>query len=468
MTYYKGEIVQNPIFEKDYLDVFVSSNGIILDNNDFYNNIFSKAKEKEKEVLTSFFAKKLSDEEIIDKDVLKIIAKYYNKKPSYQTTISIIFELLFDNDGNMYGKEVNTNAIFPVVSTKGYEAQTELSYLSCYIEDSIKGHMMFKDVTTSSQHLLHNNDYYVTTYSFDGGKSLDIKSTKTNVEVRVIRDKINKYHLTLRPIYRHTNMLRFDAPILLISPATQLEFNNNTTIHMMGYSSRIHSYREKSNSNVFKVDPTKLIYSDNKKPENRLNVLNLIDEVELLLIKIQELDSKSYEEYNKEYQDILNNNNNNNNNNLGIDYPQLLQNLINKLNHCINSIYTSNNFIEYLDKLVDDNIYDCELRLDNINFIINKFYQLFNEIPFNLSKNIYSRICSLYVIFLLHNKDLAPFLINSNKFIKDNIKMIYISLYNLDKANLLNDFYTLDEVDINNMIKLIDCVSLNNKKEIKK
>lgn len=461
MAIYNGFIVGEPDFQNDTIEV-LASNGRILDNNKFYNLVYRKATKEERMVLDNYFSNQHIDADINDNEVSKIINKYYHIDSTYHKKTPIVFELFYDNDGNMYGKELSNNRIFPVLKQNGYNYSLECERRSGIVQ--VDGRKYF----TKGQ---NQNIYYSDSDKFSfmhsdkiDGNAYVIESHNYKINYRVKEQEIVYHKLTLKPILIHTNKAYFNAPIILDKPATNediIEYNNSPNI---GRRNRIINA---SRTNTFKVDPEKLIYPANKgdKP-TRSEILNLIDNIELLLNRLFNLNNDLYNKYYEKYRKIITNNTNSN---IAIDYQKELNNLVNEIEEAIKYIYSNKEFVDYLDKIINDNIIDFKLNLNDINNITNKFYDYVMVYSIDVISAINNRIGILYFLYLTNNKYDINHLMNDNPYIKDNLKIIYVVMSNLARKGYLDNFHELSEITINSLSELIfnSYLTINDKNNIK-
>ena len=219
MTYYKGLIIDNRLLKQyDNYEVIGCKYPNEINASIECLNISSENEENLKKLINQkiFIYDSYSDLLIEDKELIKYfdtylkeenkkIVKQINNSSNNGTTIPIVYELVKDKDGNLFGRELYTKELFPIYNSKCekfnyYISSREISLkkiegvFKCYIKSvpAINVSSMLKCGNFIVKHQVANlNDYNTYMNKFKENKLF--KKINELKEIERYKEKIIKY-----------------------------------------------------------------------------------------------------------------------------------------------------------------------------------------------------------------------------------------------------------------------------------
>lgn len=405
-VYYKGNLIKKINLEKNEIGELVYSNG----------KIFYICNNNSPESLKNFFR---YNHEFLTKVSYNIKASEILHLFNIKThSNQIIFEIVKDINGNLFGKEIITNNLFPILNKDNFNLN---------INFKIQEQKIFIDeyhMNLSYQNIEKIGDFL-----------LDIPNNPNSIEPankNEVMDYLNQY----KKGFRHEHKLnKFREKMNILS--NQTIYNQENII--------------KEKENIPKLQPSKETL--------------IMENIEFLLLKLKNENLDSYLILNKEYQDILNQNE------ILTTKPLILQTLISleaKIETCFfNTKRNIISLLEYIKNLIYDYLNDKE-----INITLEELFKL-NDLFIKqkdnyslINQRIFQRNISILYFFKLYElKDNLNIEQLNNTYIVDNLKTIVMVIYTLNEENILKYNYYLDlnNILLDNVISLIKNISFINK-----
>ena len=312
--------------------------------------------------------------------ILKELTYYFedNSRINFE---NIIYEIVEDTDGNLYGKEILTNLLFPLYSKR-----------------------------TTEFYFCLNNDY----------------------------------RLECRDISKNDNMARF-AYILYTDGVASINDVNKYLEHKNnGYGADEFEEKIKFyyNENVFAKE---IVLKEIEPLEKQNEITKLMEEIEYALELIKQFNKNLYYNLLSEYGELnLKENCNNFQHYTGVkkEFSQLLSKI--KLSLLVKE-ENNESIIDFLNSIIEayfNKIFNDDNK-DNINLIdIDNFTDMFlkskDKYPYSIQRQVLKKISLVYVLFLKLNSDNINLESLENSYFNDNKKTILLNISVLSELGIVN------------------------------
>lgn len=439
-----------------------------------------------------------NEKQELDKKVISLFSETPNNVSGYP----IIFEKLYDEDGNEYGKELLSGSVFPINNKFSsydvnyslrnpdekiyYEADTEKGYTLKKEYMGAQGYYYyFVDFDGNAIKIL-KDDYYTIKNMWTGEKKEVYFNNKFHNFV--VCDEPFYFNICLIPKIIFPSNQRVDYCLSGEKIASELEVNNYLNKFSYGFRKKRNRLEYEGKINYFassnylgEVNFVSGNIVNNRVSEGALT--HEMQELEFLLFRLKSVSPEDYDILNKEYLKILNQNDNELHiHTLSLNSIIALQNRANLAYMCHGG--NSKSIIAYLESQVDlylENYNDGEiektkLTLSDLDKLSSNFLNSKNSYTIK-EQNAILRCLSLLYFFEIHeNKDILNSNDLKNSYVADNIKRILVIIGVLhdcgvikDIPNSLYDISNLDEfLDFIKEIKLSDLINETGNQLIKK
>lgn len=353
---------------------------------------------------------------ITDTKLLKIIDKadfeYYFENNNKLK--KIIFEIIENEDGNLYGKEYITGLLFP------------------------------------------------------------LRDENENQKVVYECDEDENHKITIQLKFTDDNLAKFKIVLLINDVANINEIENYKNKYKTKWAKE--KIRKKLlkiyNENVFKKE---IIEKKDKIFETQSELTKIMEDIEYLLSILKSKDEVTYKRYSEKYNNIMNSKYFDDK--LLKKELLKLTSEIKLTSMIINSTnleeYLNNSVKNYLDKLLNNittieeiSIYD----LDKINELFLKYKDIYD---IQYQRNILKKISLLYLLIVKNNIDNFSEKDFNESYFKHNLKSIILNISILGDLGIINNNKTIDisiEPNISNILNIIKKIEFNsyNEEHIKK
>lgn len=449
-------------FMEKYRNLRYPEKDIIRDFFLFYNDLNDGQKKKGISILSEMF-----------KDA--VLSKYYSNNSE-----NVIYEIIVDVDGNLYGKEILTGAIFPIISKRIIEVSdkyNDVTFLSKTNDDDLYcicdygvGRLTFK------------NKYGLTLYV----DPKDYKYSSTSLYTRNCVGHESEFcekkyghriEISIGVTFPFSNLERGECYIENTSSANEVEINKYKKMHQDKkrlFGKAINTWKERiieySKTNVFKGDI--LPKKEEEKPK-RISMdkdSNLMSNIEYLLLKLKNHNEELYKKYHDEYDNLLSNSTNMQ----VIPITNSLESIKAKIEFALEfnknggmniSTYLNNKKCEYLDNILNNSDIKTALTIKELDKIMELFLKIQYEFDLTTRRNVIHDISLLYILELYENKDIINEFDLDNSYINDIIMSIIVTLNSLKELGLIeNDDLIIDLADD---LKLSDILEIIKKMQFK-
>lgn len=357
---------------------------------------------------------------ITDEELLKVLRKIYKicSKQIPLNSTSIIYEKVKDVDGNIYGKEILTNRLFPLRNDD-----------------------------------MANEEFF---YNIDNNRCIERRLT-------FINNNMAKFAFIISP----------DEVASINEVNEYLEIANNQKELTKHNKEITQIYQE----NVFNKEIV-LEKAEILEPQNEIT--KIMENIEFVLNTLKHRNEKLYKKHNIQYEKVCNFSNNSNNY-VEPDKQELLNILSNiKLSFLLNQ-ENCDNIIDYLNLLITtylNKLINNEIDFNDVNAMdIENFTDLFlkskNNYTIQEQRLILTKISMLYLLVAKTNIDNINISSLENSYFKDNTKTIILNICALKELGLIdvniND-NSIEDFSIENVLNIIGSIEFNKfeKESIKK
>lgn len=433
-----------------------------------------------------------NEKQELDKKVMNI----FNETPNNLSGYPIIFEKLYDEDGNEYGKELLSGSVFPINNKfSSYDVNYSENKMERVYYDIDNDKMYFLLRTIDKNYLVDTNSGKHE-LNHDDAVALDYASIYRVEEVYFDRKNHNmvlcnepfSITIILSPKMAFSPDKRVDYCLSGEKIASELEVNNYLNKFSYGFRKKRNRLEYEGKINYFassnylgEVNFVSGNIVNNRVSEGALN--HEMQELEFLLFRLKSVSPEDYDILNKEYLGILNQNDTGLHiNTLSLTSIIALQNRANLAYMCHGG--NSKSIIAYLESQVDlylENYNDGEiektkLTLSDLDKLSSNFLNSKNSYTIK-EQNAILRCLSLLYFFEIHeNKDILNSNDLKNSYVADNIKRILVIIGVLhdvgiikDIPNSLCDISNLDEfLEFIKEIKFNDLINETGNQLIKK
>lgn len=337
----------------------------------------------------------------------------------------IIYEIIEDKDGFLYGKELITGLLFPILNN------TNDKYI--YFEDGFS-ERLDKVITYTNKNMAR------------------IGCTIENKEVASI-NRINEY-------------------IIEATGESKKDKNKRKKFE--------EELRLRYNENVFKNE---IIEKKKEEPKEQSEINKLMENVEYVLCSLKQYNWNLYSKYNKVYKETcdkyLNTQNLINYDYLKKELSDLMLSI--KLN-LIMCKYSCTNVLDYLNIIISEYLTNFESNKTNVNpdvkniniNEIDKITEMFltdkESYNFQMQRDILRKISLLYLLVIKNNIDKYTLEQLENSYFKDNLKSIVLNIDALKDTNIITNKQDLDlneNLSISKVLEIIKNIKFNIKEENK-
>ncbi len=315
--YYTGSLISVEDIKSTEYNLYFC-NGKYIDCDQHLKPFYNRNDVKKFDILI----KTIMDNKLrINNEVLNILKDILKEKViSYNMHENIIFELIEDQKGNLYGKELSTGLIFPIADNKKNEIlDASIQQWNFMGQIDFQDHGDYKyyhnDPNVSSSHYYDSNGNCLIQLSlhFDDWYECNLAKSRSTLDCKKISGYRLKFYCKTLPY--HNNCLRGDVFIVNDGYANEMEIDEYKKYHMVkgffrrsiakNYQSIFHSLAK---CNIFKEEiiPKKEIIKEKEKIDDEAIIL---EEIELLLIKLKNYNIELYNKYQSEYNELLDSSN---------------------------------------------------------------------------------------------------------------------------------------------------------------
>ena len=479
-------------------DVSIDSDGNICDDNEEFYKYYQSLNGEQQEAVTKYFSNtNIQCREEVESILFEFVK---DKLLKARKGVWILYEEVVDVDGNKYGKEYLTDRLFPIpnkitgdVKGKSKTKQKKgffgvkkgspsegLKRFYVYGRDRLR-YLKFIDnssnVYYSRVKTISKGDGHFGLYdSFDDSCG-DECDTIRKEKYRVYERDVTTYRVKIGVKFNHENMNRLEVALLKdheeyandrdVSRYRGMENWNN------GLSSR---FRKLSGYNNFKKD----VIEDDPNKKRNSKMLDLINDIETVLLRIKIVNIPLYEELYGEYQSIINEDNL-----VETDKYKKLEKFYNNMKDSFMLSNDGEKALELLDKYINIMIQDIRnktysgVSIEYLTEMHSEFLNNEDKYDFKYVQKINSRLNILYFLYVYNRKLFDGNLDNISKsYIPSCIKgIINVSqaLYNIGViefpgkvANLYNTLTYKDEYNnLDWLFEFMDYVKFKDVEKVK-
>ncbi len=432
MTYYKGLII-NTNYLKEYTYIYLDSIGYSYNPyqveeirlfESIFKNINKASIDNLKKIILNSIKHDDNNVEIMDKEIIqrfnkicnisnqKAIQEINNISHLLGTVYSIVYELVKDNEGNLFGREIYTKELFPILNSK-----------------------------------CESFDYFI---KIEGKNDYN-------------------FNLEIKPKVVVSSLLKCDNIIVGHKVADLNDFNKyinqfrGKRIFKYHEENDIERYKQKiikiANGNVFKEDfdleenlPKKEIVREKQSLET-----SLMEDIEFNLMKLKDVNKELYLEYKNKYEIILKEDVNREK--LALLLGEIEYSIIFKKRNVESILDFINNLKEeYLNNFINNtgNKTDTDLKkLDKISELFLRIKDKFNLLD---QRKVLRNIAFLYLMEVYENKDIISIEELENSYFSSNLKSIIIWINNLIEEDIIECDYLVSLRDDLNVEIVFDCI----------
>lgn len=480
MTQYKkGCLIyeKNKIICSGDIDIYFSEEGYIMD---CYDNIFHKkfyeSDEKTQNDITLFLKKRIEGN-LKEKKVVRVQDKIrsitdelFEKLEPPETNAEVIYELITDENNNLYGKELMTGLLFPI---------SEFSYqLSIYNTDE---YTIFYTAKDRAFDFVERYPYGAARDSNDELHLLDrqgrINGIKISDEKKII------FHLKLKRelVPHHNNLVDNPENVLIKESGIALEFYKEnyqrkfeSLFGKLNLKNFQHHLEKMASGNTFKNE---IVIREEETPKEVIlldqdNFSKHMETIEYLLLKLKKTDIDLYNKYQKEYNELLNNSEDTLN-----MQPLTIESLATLEANIEFGLYfgknsSSENILkdleklkqEYLENIMNERKEKTKLTIKDLDKISELFLNVKDQYNPVDRRKILKNIALLYLMEVYENADIISIEELNNSYFKNNLKTIMICIESLIELNLINSSIYIDlnnEPTLENIFYIIRNIKFN-------
>lgn len=431
--YYKGNLINFNNVKNLYFNYDATKEA------DFSNE---EAESLHRIIKNHFMYDKKIEEEITDEIAIKKLSNL-SLLPHSDNLLkeTIIFEIIEDENGIKFGKEIYTKKLFPLIDEK-----------------NIKKSFFLTKVGVDNSHISH---YY-----------------SASVGLR-------NYEYTIKTIFNITNNVIVSAKIILYNPICNVANQNEINDYLSKFKThKLFSKNEKenkkkineiinlSNENVFKNEIIEK--KEEKKEREQQDKLTLhMEKIEYLLLKLDKINHNIKEEKQEKYNKLLNDYDNSlTTSPLNTETLKMLEAEI-EFAIKYNS-KSENNILDTLDNIIDEyNTSNTTNRtINDIDELVRLFLQMKTNYSPIVQRNVIEKFALIYIYEIYENKDEITIEQLKDSYINDILTSILICLNKMiDNNEIENNIIIKLEGDIT-IDYIINCIKeikfIKNKELIKK
>ena len=338
----------------------------------------------------------------------------------------IIYELVSDKDGNLFGKELYTNELFPIYSSKSQKFNYKI------IVEQVKGHSWSK--------------YFLEIYPDIYISSL-LKCGQIIIKHRVADKNDVEYYLNMfnqKGLFKKKNIKakeKFKQRIICLA-----------------------------NENVFKEDFSLEKKETKVKPLEKQSIeTTLMEDIEYNLVNLKNIDENLYREYRSKYERLLNSFITKES--LALLLGEIEFSLIFKKQNVENILEVINNLKrEYLDNFLNKSGNKTELDLRKLDKINELFLKIKSKYDYKSQRSVLLNLAFLYFLEVYENKDTIDINDLNNSYFKTHLKSIIMLINLLIEYGIIECSYIINLRDditseiVLDVIKSIKFMNIDNEK----
>ena len=471
--YYKGELFNIQNVGTNHCTIFICNDKIVYYKDDFKNILKTISSDKVARLIKSINR----DSNLVNKDSLiaNLDDMFYNV--NYFLTNScyreIIYELIEDEKGNLYGKELISGSIFPIV-TKVVKKYTNLELepwkFLCYQYNS---NICLYETTINSDNFIRTDKYNDRIYHTVGVQHYDgLYSVYTELDSYVgDYQKVIGYKLEIAFTHRfsHDNLLRGEVFLQEDGYANihdieeyRKRYHDKKTFFGKVKNDFVQEMKEKEKLNVFK----EIIVPKNEekiiKHETVDGLVKLMEEIELLLLKLKNYNPDLYAKYIDKYNKMLEDDSKNlktvpitKGSLEGLKAEIMMSFYFNHDNGMDIFEYLDNLKKKYLLNILDGEEEKTKVTISDLDKMTELFLKMQNEYSIVNKRKIMRNIALLYLFELYENKDNLDNLNLENSYLNDNLVSVLICLNTLKELDLIESDVL---INLNSDIQLEDVI----------
>ena len=491
--YYKGNIINIkelpkynyslniariiPRYEESYRLLGNTSHNAFL----YYKKYSSRDLKKLVGLMERIMSYDVIDEE--KKELDNTMIKIFN--PVFDNSVSgypIIYEKLYDQEGNQYGKELITGSIFPI---KNKYSNFDVSY------SSIKMQKVYYDLDNNMGYIFSSKDMYDYLIDFEGNKYIIYDGEKIRylwqADVKEIFFDSKNHNMTVcdnpysfnicissKIIFPKSQRVEYllGGEIL----ANELEVNNYINRFETGFyrRKRKRQYEDKIKNYALSnyLGDINFVLNEDivKNRVSESNITKEMQELEFLLYKLKSVSKDDYELLYKEYNELLNQNEDELHlNSLSINSIVLLQNKASLAFMCHGGnskqiiAYLENQVNNYLVNYNNGSLDKTEISIKDLDRLSEYFLNGKNSYTIKEQNEILRCLSLLYFFEIYENRNVLNSNDLSNSYIADNIKRILVIIDILHEEGIIksvpNSLYMIKSSD--ELLEFIQGIELN-------
>lgn len=350
----------------------------------------------------------------LSSDELQIINKFLNKNK--KNTYSVIYEIVTDQNGCIYGKELLSGLLFPINEYANYLSKSSFEIGYSYGENYSRD--CYLNQTTECHHANYEH----------------IKFVITDHKVATQND-LDNYRERYTKSFNHKHKLKKHLKLLSNS-----------------YKSNVFSNTPVIDEFTLPLEPT---------PESLL-----MDNIEYLLLKLSNYNQELSNKYMVEYQNLLTDNSSlkvmpANTTSLKLLEHKIKLALSGDKGNALNIIDYLNNLCKtYLESFLTNNSSSTKITLEELDKLYENYLIISSDFSLPAQRNISRNFTLLYLLEIKENISTINITDLSNSYVSKNLKSFLITIDALNSLNLIEPisidlFHQLTIENIINMISQI-------------
>ncbi len=483
--YYKGKLFNKNAINTTSTNILVANNMIAYLNDNRFNGKFKSLTDEERKIIDEFFSNLENSNIEIDNNLKIILKKILPEFNICNNTLDIIYELIEDEDGNYYGKELITGNIFPIAFNKDIvinypidnskmEVYTDFSRnMIINTQNNLKRNDSFYDQFKREfiyNKLFDENNYQLIEYSE--------KAIAKNKHIRTV-GYFKKVNGTLFKVYNTYNIIfsnleRGEYYIENDTIANNIEINKYQRKYKDSFMNQkrkkfIDYLNDCANKNVYKKEiiPKK----EEKELLEKDDLTKIMERISCHLLRLKDYSEPCYNKYNNIFNELIQQDENQ----LKIPITKTgLESLEAAIMMCFKFDKKSGNNIlsyleykkmEYFDNLFNNNK-NTSLSINDIDKIMELYLKMQKEFEISKRRVITLNISLLYLLELIINKEEIDMINLSKSYFKDNTLSILFWIYTLSKNNIIKTDMILDlafDYELNDVINIIRNIEVKEK-----
>ena len=471
--YYKGSLFLVSELNNEYNDYIYYANNHIIDykSSSFYKKVFNKLPSDLQKILEESIIDTSEEQVFTNEKLYKALDNLFKGKGQVVNgKLSIIYEIVTDQNNNLYGKELYTGMFFPL-SKDCYSK--EFSYKLTSLSDDVwlsQNNTVFYE---SGEHFkTHNNNttYIHKKYINSGVKIIGPVLHMDYGSFRITKFPLSRYEFNVKEICKFPNALKCECLIYEEGIADINEVNAYQNMFKRGLTRKRKQQRFENtvisfaNKNVYKEEII-LKKDETVSREQQTTLTSMMENIEFLLIKLSKINQEAYLKYQKEYNNILNSETN------GLNVKPLEITSLAPLEANIEfSLYfnkkDASSILEYLNKAKEEYLENFLIGnqikttltlqdLEKINELFLKVKKEYNPVD---QRNILKNLSFLYLMELKENiLDIKEEKLK-NSYLQDNLKSILICIESLRRIGLIKESILIDLNCELNLASILDII----------